>query len=84
MEVQVVDRLTAPPPDVRNDAVARLGDSLLLRELGRDGEPLGDKRLWTLTRRWQRRGKTPVVIPNPADQNPWAQSRRPIDMMVQG
>jgi hypothetical protein len=24
------------------------------------------------------------VIPNPADQNPWAQSRRPIDMMVQG
>jgi hypothetical protein len=24
------------------------------------------------------------LIPNPADQNPWAQSRTPIDMMVQG
>ena len=44
VEVEVVDRLAAPSPDVRDEPVAALGDPLRAREVGRDREQPAEQR----------------------------------------
>src|SRR5947207_10403177 len=79
------------PPSVANWLRSEGHDALHVRDLGLSGAP--DSEIFA---RAAADGRIVVsfdldfgevaglLIPNPADQNPWAQSRRPIDMMVQG